>query len=344
MLKLLWIRVMQFYLRVGFVFYYKSYTATYLEKIPKNKAVIFLSNHQNALLDPLLITMKSTRLNFFLTRAGVFKNPLVAKILYSVQMLPVYRMMDGRDTIMMNKKIFSFCAEQLHKKKSIVLFPEGNHSLKRRSRPLKKGFSRILEETLQKYPTSDIVIIPVGVNYQDPTKWADSISVYFGKHISPNDFLTDGIINLSAITDVVRAEIKTLTTHIENITEYDKINAKLEELNVDFTNPISVNKCLNNNFSYSGKKIKKDTNLFLFFELLTKIFYFIPYYVWKKIAFPKIKEDEFISTFRYAVIIALAPAFLLIEVLLANYFFNSTVALSLLITGITLPLITLRIK
>jgi len=335
---------MQFYLRVGFVFYYKNYTATYLEKIPKNKAVVFLSNHQNALLDPLLITMKSTRLNFFLTRAGVFKNPLVAKILDSVQMLPVYRMMDGRDTIIKNKKVFSFCAEKLRQKKSIVLFPEGNHSLKRRGRPLKKGFSRIIEETLQKYPATEIIIIPVGVNYQNPTKYGDSMSVYFGKHISPNDYLEDNLINLSEITDAVRAEIKTLTTHIENLSEYDKTIARLQELNVDFTNPIEVNKCINNNFNYSGKKIKKDSKLYLFFEFLVKAFYFLPYYVWKKIACPKIKEDEFIATFRYAVIIALAPIFLITEVVLANYLINGTAAIVILTTGIVLPLFTLRIK
>ena len=123
----LWIKFLQSYLILGFKFYYRKTSAIYLEKIPKDKAILFLGNHQNALLDPLLLTVKSHRINHFLTRAAVFKNSTVAKILNSVQMLPVYRMIDGVNTIQKNKPIFTFCTQLLRDKKSIVLFPEGSH-------------------------------------------------------------------------------------------------------------------------------------------------------------------------------------------------------------------------
>jgi len=343
-LQQLWLRFLQFYLTIGFKFYYKKFEAVYLDEIPKDKAVIYLSNHQNALLDPLLITLKSTRKNYFLTQAAVFKNPIAAKILYSLQMLPVYRIRDGVNTVQKNFKIFAFCAELLHQKNSILLFPEGGHSLKRKVRPLKKGVSRILEETFQKYPKTEIVIIPIGVNYQNPKKYGDSMSVYFGNHISPNQFWDGDSINFNDLAKAISDEMKKLTTHIESIADYDNSINKLSDLQVDFTNPIEVNKSLENDFNYTGKKVKKESILYPFFKMLVKIFYFIPYYIWKKIAFPKIKEEEYIATFRYALIISITPIYLVLGLLITCLLFGKTIGLTFLLIGILLPLITLRIK
>lgn len=343
-MQILWLRFVQFYLSIGFKFYYTKFEAVYLDEIPKDKAVIYLSNHQNALLDPLLITLKSTRKNFFLTRAAVFKNPTIAKILNSLQMLPVYRMVDGVNTIKKNKKIFTYCSELLHKKKSIILFPEGSHNINRKVRPLKKGAGRIIEETLQKYPKTEIVIIPIGVNYQNPTEFGDSMTVYFGNHISPNQFWNGESLDFIGIAKAISSEIKELTTHIESIPEYNNTLKKLRELQVDFTNPVEVNKCLNNDFNYTGKKVKKDSSLYPFFTLLIKIFYFLPYFIWKKIAFPKVEEDEFVATFRYALIITIAPFYLLLLAITTCLLFGKTIGLLFLLIGILLPLITLRVK
>ena len=340
----LWLRFVQFYLTIGFKYYYKNFKVVYLDKIPKDKAVIFLSNHQNALLDPLLISIKSTRKNFFLTRAAVFKNPTIAKILNSLQMLPVYRMVDGVNIIQKNKAIFNTCSKLLSKKKSIILFPEGSHNLQRKIRPLKKGFLRIIEETLQKYPNTEIVIIPIGVNYQDPLEWGDSMSVFFGNHIFPNEYWKDNELDFNGLSKEVSSGLKQLTTHIESTSEYENTVEKFTNLHVDFTNPTEVNKCIENNFNYTGKKVRKDTFLFSMFQFLVKIFYFLPYYVWKKIAAPKVKEKEFIATFRYAMIIALVPFYLLFLLLIIGVFFGKSIAFIILGIGILLPLITLRIK
>ena len=340
----LWLRFVQFYLTIGFKFYYKKFEAVYLDEIPKDKAVIYLSNHQNALLDPLLITLKSTRKNYFLTKAAVFKNPIAAKILHSLQMLPVYRIRDGVNTVQKNFKIFTTCANLLHKKESLLLFPEGGHNLNRKVRPLKKGVSRILEETFKKYPETEIVIIPIGVNYQNPKEYGDSMSVFFGNHISPNQFWNGDSIDFIDLAKAISAEMKKLTTHIESISEYDNTLKKLRELQVDFTNPVEVNKCLNTNFNYTGKKVKKDAILYPFFKQLVKIFYFAPYFIWNKVAFPKIKEDEYIATFRFALLLSITPIYLLLGVLICCLTFGKTIGLAFLLTGILLPLITLRVK
>ncbi|MDG1330301.1 MAG: hypothetical protein P8P27_08705, partial [Flavobacteriaceae bacterium] len=118
----------------------------------------------------------------------------------------------------------------------------------------------------------------------------------------------------------------------------------LKNLKIDFTSPIAVNKCLQNDFLKTENKIKKPSSLYLFFIFLIKVFYFIPYFIWKKVAFPKITEDEFIGTFRYVLIITLAPIYLLLLVFSSFLFFGKTIGLTLLGIGIILPLVTLRVK
>lgn len=343
-MQLLWIRLVQSYLTLGFRFYYKNYNVVYLEKVPKDKAVIYLSNHQNALLDPLLITIKSTRENYFLTRAAVFKNPTVAKLLHSFQMLPVYRMVDGLETIQKNKEIFTTCSKLLSEKKSIILFPEGNHNIKRKVRPLKKGFLRIIEETLQTYPNTEIVIIPIGVNYQNPLEWGDSMNVYFGNHISTDLFWKDETLDFSELSKSVSSELKKLTTHIESIEDYADSIEKLNNLKVDYTQPEEVNKCLQNDFNFSGKKAKSNSKIYPIFTFLVKLFYFLPYYIWKNIALPKVKDDEFVATFRYALIITITPIYLLLLGFLVSLAFGDIIGLYVLGVGILLPLLTLRVK
>ena len=76
-MKKIWLYSVRSYVSIGMFFYFKRIDVFGFENIPKDKPVLFLGNHQNALLDPLLIAIKCGRFSFFLTRAGVFKKPLV---------------------------------------------------------------------------------------------------------------------------------------------------------------------------------------------------------------------------------------------------------------------------
>ncbi|MGV6829064.1 MAG: 1-acyl-sn-glycerol-3-phosphate acyltransferase [Flavobacteriales bacterium] len=342
-MKQIWLHIVETYLRIGFVFYYKKFTATYDEEIPKNKAILFLSNHQNALLDPLLITIKTNKKNYFLTRANVFSNPIIARVLKSLQMLPVYRVRDGMKTILKNKAIFSQCASLLHQKQSIILFPEASHSLLRRVRPLSKGFTRIVEETIKTYPDTPLLIIPVGLNFQNLTEFGDSVTVKFGKSIDTARFLNNEVLDVNSLKTTVFESIKQLTTHIEE-KNYDETIQKLNNLKVDFTQPKAVNECLQSSFKYLGKIVKPASKNYKTVKIIVAFFHLIPFIIWKKIVFSKIKEPEFIGTFRFVMVAFVAPFFLIIEFFIAVYFFGKSIAIGFLIAAIVLPLIAIRLK
>ena len=187
-MKLLWYYFVKLYMRIGFAFYYKKLLLVGKDNIPKNRAVLFVSNHQNALIDPLLIAVTNSRVTHFLTQAVVFKNSIVKKLLFSVNMIPIYRIRDGFETLTNNEAIFKHCFDLLDEKKALLIYPEGNHNLQRRVRVIGKGFTRIVFGAIERNPDNEIDIIPFGLNYNNPTAYASKASLYFGKPISANKY------------------------------------------------------------------------------------------------------------------------------------------------------------
>lgn len=323
-----WLHSVRLYIKLGLFFYYKKIDVYNAEHIPKNKPVLLLSNHQNALLDALIIGTHCKRFPWFLTRASVFEKPLIAKLLKRLQMLPVYRVRDGWNNLSSNKAVFQACSEKLKQEEMVAVFPEGNHSLKRTVRPLSKGFSRIVFDTLHTYPETNLELLPIGLNYQNAVNYADSVALYFGETIAAKDFVFEnrhkGVVKLKA---EVQSRISQLTTHISS-EDYDKTIKTLKNLDVNFLNPKLVNKCIAGHISINElKKTKSSSLLKKGLKVLLICNSVLPYLVWKFIAEPKIKDLEFISTFRFAIAITLVPFWLFLITLLLLLLFGFKIAL-----------------
>ena len=343
-MKKLWVHIVRTYLKLGFFFYYKKIKVVDVKNIPKHKPVLFLSNHQNALLDAFLIATKCERFCYFLTRAAVFKKPIVSKLLKSLQMLPVYRIRDGWSNLSNNNSIFDSCTKILHQNKVVVIFPEGNHNLKRTVRPLSKGFTRIVFDTLEKYPETDLQLIPVGVNYINAKNFADSTSIYFGKAIEAKSFVSgnknEDVVNLKKS---IQLEMSKLTTHIPSESYKDTLQ-KLDALNVDYLNPKAVNKCIANNFQACEKKLI--SNLKWFRSLLKGLLILNilpPYLIWKFVAQPKIKELEFTATFRFAIAVTLVPFYLIIMFFVLAVLFSTIIGLAYVLFVLILALLAVKL-
>jgi 1-acyl-sn-glycerol-3-phosphate acyltransferase len=321
--------VLKNYIRLILFFYHKKIKVVGKENIPKKGAVLFISNHPNALLDPLLVVTNNVRDIHFLSRASAFKNKLVAKFLMSVKMIPVYRKRDRVNTIEKNKTTFSKSVELMRARKTLYVAAEGSHNLQRRVRELKKGFVYIILDTFNKYPELDIQIVPIGLNYDSVQNYPSSVSVYYGKSISAKDYYhkNDAETTTNELLEVVRNSMKNLTIHVEDEKLYGKTISKLDALNVDYLDPIKTNKIIENieNYTIDTDKtsINKRKNLLYYLVALNSIF---PWLIWKKLE-KGIKEKEFVSTFRFAIGGTLFPLFYTIQSLIVNYFFGFKIAL-----------------
>ena len=79
------------------------------KNVPKaGTPIMFVSNHQNGVIDALsiLFAMPIRYKVVFLARADVFKKKLTARILNFCKIMPIYRQRDGRDSLSGNTAIF----------------------------------------------------------------------------------------------------------------------------------------------------------------------------------------------------------------------------------------------
>ncbi len=339
-MKRIWYHLVKIYIRTGLHFYFKEIKVIGKENIPKKGALLFVSNHKNALIDPLLIATTTTRNIHFLTRASAFKIRLVKWILSTVNMLPIYRLRDGKETLAKNNEIFNKCYNILNKKRSLLIFPEGTHDIRRWVRPLSKGFTRITFGALEQNDNLNLTIVPIGLNYTKADEYAESVSIYYGKPIDVNQYYNSDNINTSTqeLKAVVHEKMKELTTHIEDIENYEEVIKKLG--NANFLDPKSSNELLRDGHKDEHKvptnaRSKKPVFFWRLLKLVVGLNSVIPLIIYKLIE-PNIQEAEFVSTTKLAIGITAFPLFYGLQSLLAHYFFGPTNALLYLVLSVFL--------
>jgi len=287
-MKKIWYISMRAYIAIGFYFYYNKILIRGKKNITKNKAIVFISNHPNALIDPLLVATNSSRIIYYLTQAAAFTNStFVRTILSASNMLPVYRVRDGigsKKLIALNEQTFNQCHDILHNKKALLVYAEGSHNVRRKVRPFKKGFARIVFGAMDKYKDLEIDIIPVGMNYTRVDAYAAKVCINYGKPIPVKPFweIKDRNEAINKIKAEAESKLKLVTNHITDSDNYDKIIQHFEP--GEFLHPEKVNKKLKHiNLNDPVQGIEKQKNTFNLLEILVKINSFFPLLIWKKV-------------------------------------------------------------
>lgn len=287
--------ILRILVKVALHGYFRKIIVEGKEILPKNRPVILVANHQNALIDPLLLATH-TRLNpWFLTRAAVFVNPFISKVLHYIRMLPVYRVRDGFSTIQQNQQTFDETFEVLRKNGTVVIFAEGSHSLVRNLRPLSKGFTRMAFGLKEKYPELEPVILPVGIGFSAHMRSGSTVRITFGQLI-PVDMPSG---QSGKLTKAVEQALKALIVDIPD-EGYPETLQKLIENEVDLTSKHEVE-----TFLSTGTVLHPVGAVGGLGNKLMKIFHFPLYWIWLWMK-PKVKDEVFSSTWKFMIGFGLA--------------------------------------
>lgn len=338
MIKKIWYESVKLFLKISLEFYAKKIKVFGKENIPKKGAILFAINHPNALMDPLFVTSNSSRENHFLVRADVFSKPLVKKALASLNLMPIYRIRDGRKQLSNNEEVFEKCFKILKNEETLMIFPQGGHCRDRTIQPLSKGFTRIVFGALESNPNLEITVIPVGVTYQNSSQYPSKVCVNFGEAIDSRKIFNANekpkAINI--LKNNVSNQLKKLTVHIPNDENYATTLSKLNAANVDFTNVNKVNKMIaENSFPKPVKKRSNYLKPLFYLILLNSLF---PYVIWKNMS-KNIGEIEFIDTMKYAVNVISFPIFYSLQAIAINFLFEWKIALIYFIASFLLVLV-----
>jgi len=218
--------LLKIYQLLVFHLYYKKVEVVGRKNIPYGSPVIFTPNHQNALMDALIV-LNTARLNpVFMARADIFKKKSQAKILNFLKIIPVYRKRDGADELSRNDETFDTCIDILRDSHSICLMPEGNHGYHRRLRALVKGTFRIAFRAQEEFGDKNSVkIVPVGIDFEHYQKIQQELLIIYGKPIDVSEYMEAYRENqaraINALKDRLSDELKKIIIHIGNTEHYD---------------------------------------------------------------------------------------------------------------------------
>ena len=118
----------------------------------KNKALLnqkgpllIIANHPNSFLDAVIIGSNYNRRIHFLARGDVFTKRHHRFLLGLLNMIPVYRIREGKEFLHLNDYAFEKSVALLKKEEAVLIFIEGTCVNKNELQPFKKGTARILE-------------------------------------------------------------------------------------------------------------------------------------------------------------------------------------------------------
>jgi glycerol-3-phosphate O-acyltransferase/dihydroxyacetone phosphate acyltransferase len=204
--------------------YYPHRAVQGADRIPAGRPVVFVANHPNGLLDPLLLRVATGRPARFLAKSTLFGNPIARLAMTSFGSIPVYRAHEsgarGTDTSR-NEESFALCRAALAQGEALALFPEGASHSDPQLRPLKTGAARIaLSAEAEQDGRLDLTVVPIGLYYERKVLFRSRVLLVVGEPLRVAPLLpgyrADQRASVDALTDDIRARLDEVVLQAES--------------------------------------------------------------------------------------------------------------------------------
>ncbi|MBW3127994.1 lysophospholipid acyltransferase family protein [Hymenobacter profundi] len=226
--------------------------------------LLIASNHPNTLMDPLVVAANRREPVFFLAKSTFFKNPILRAVMESGNCIPVYRRQDTEsgaekltpeEITARNEAAFSRSYDHFDRGGTLMIFPEGTSVSERRLRPLKTGAARIaLGAEARRDFQLGLHILPIGINYFDPTHFRSDVLVNPARLIRVADYAAayrqDPEAAADALTEEIRQRMEKHLVITRDASE-DELVLNIERTFGDHLNPDDDPNTLYDNFQLS---------------------------------------------------------------------------------------------
>jgi 1-acyl-sn-glycerol-3-phosphate acyltransferase len=142
--------------------------------------LLITANHPNSFFDAILIGSLFSRPVHFLARGDVFRKPWHGKLLRLLNMIPVYRLSEGKENLGLNDTAFQRSKQILTEGGIVLIFIEGICVNKHTLQPFKKGAARIASESKL---LPGLNILPIAVAYNSFDRFGKKININMAQPI-----------------------------------------------------------------------------------------------------------------------------------------------------------------
>lgn len=220
-------RLLRWLAEVAVRFYYPRRSVQGSAHVLPDGGAIYVANHPNGLLDPLVLRVATGRRVRFLAKSTLWGNPFGRLAMDAFECLPVYRQRDAgageqrSETVSRNEETFARCRAVLAAGGDVALYPEGTSHAEPQLKPLKTGAARIALSAAAEAGGGGRIprLIPVGSHYENPALFRSGVHLVIGEPIDlrshvpayeadPNQAIAD-------LTDAIRARLDVLVLQAE---------------------------------------------------------------------------------------------------------------------------------
>lgn len=216
---------------------------------PKGTPTLVISNHQNGLLDALgiLFSFRDGRQPVFIARGDIFNNPIAAKLLRFLKIMPAFRTIDvAKSEVGKSNVTFLRAARVLIEGGTVAIFPEAGHEDCHRLGTFKKGFPRIAFKAEEEADFKlNLTILPVANHYSNYTNFRQKKVIVIGKPFKFSELIevykskpNDAYLQLN---EKSRAIIKEMMLDVEDLETYAEYRTLTEIVRHDFLEKMEKN-------------------------------------------------------------------------------------------------------
>ena len=155
------------------------------DRVPAAGPLVYVANHPNSLVDPVLVTGFLPRVPRFLAKHNLWQSPAIRPFLKLAGSIPVYRSHDKGTRASQNLQTFDACHDALAEGAVIGIFPEGLSYNEPSMQPVKTGVARIVLGAEEKHGPLGVKIVPVGLTFDAKNLFRSRVLLTVGEPVDP---------------------------------------------------------------------------------------------------------------------------------------------------------------
>jgi len=170
--------------------FYRDIRIVGADRIPRSGPLLIAVNHQNALVDSLIIGWLMPQHITMTAKATLADNPFISLFFRVMHVVPLRRMSDeprnGGELPLdrsRNKKAFREILSVLEQNGAVLIFPEGKSHNAAGLEPLKSGLARLALQARDEAALHGLRILPVGLVFEDKGSPGTVVGAYVAEPI-----------------------------------------------------------------------------------------------------------------------------------------------------------------
>ena len=183
-------RILRWISGVALYWFYREIRIVGKENIPVTGPLLIAVNHQNALVDSLIVGWVAPRRITMTAKATLVENPLIAALFRMVGVVPLRRITDesrkagGPPDQSRNANAFREILRTLGDNGAVLIFPEGKSHNGTGLEPLRSGLARVALQACHEQSIRNVRVLPIGLVFGDKGTPGSIVGVRVGREIN----------------------------------------------------------------------------------------------------------------------------------------------------------------